>query len=401
VHGLRERALRHPKYGWLVVAAAFTLMFVGFGAAYSFAAFFRAFQEEFAASRAHVSAVFSVAAFLWFALGAPGGMLADRFGTRRVALAGVACLGAGLIAAGFAPSLTVLYATFSIGLGVGIGLTYVPSVGAVQPWFTHNRAFASGIAVAGIGAGNFLVPPLAAWWIELFGWRGAYFALAALCIVLGGAAAAVIDNRPRGEPHVAAPPQGSTLGMALRSRLFWALYLTLLLPMFGCFVPMVHLAPFAADAGYPEAAGVLLVSLIGLGSLVGRFAIGAFADRVGRIAALAWMFAGLGAMLLAWWASTSLWTLGAMAVAFGVFYGGFVATLPAVVMDLFGGRAVAGIIGWLYTAAGVGTLAGPPLAGMAFDAFGSYDAPILGAAVLSFAGAAGAYALRAARPLPA
>ena len=392
--------MRHPKYGWLVVLAAFTLMFVGFGAAYSFAAFFRAFQQEFAASRGNVSAVFSVAAFLWFALGAPGGMLADRFGPRRVTLAGVACLGAGLIAAAFASSIAVLYATFSIGLGVGIGLTYVPSVGAVQPWFTHNRAFASGIAVAGIGAGNLLVPPLAAWWIELYGWRGAYLALAALCLTLGGVAAAVIDNRPGGQRRGAVPPPpGATLGAALRSRLFWSLYATLLLPMFGCFVPMVHLGPYAVDAGHPEAVGVLLVSLIGLGSLIGRFGIGTLADRIGRIATLAWMFGGLGVTLVVWWGSTSVWALGAVAVVFGVFYGGFVATLPAVVMDLFGGRAVAGIIGCLYTAAGIGTLAGPPLAGAAFDAWGSYDAPILGAALLSLAGAAGAYALRRSRAL--
>lgn len=389
-----------PRHGWLVVAAAFALMFTGFGAAYSFAAFFQAFQQEFAAPRGHIAAVFSVAAFLWFSLGAPGGMLADRFGTRRVALAGVACLGAGLIGAGLAPSLTLLYVTFSVGLGVGIGLTYVPSVGAVQPWFTHNRAFASGIAVAGIGAGNLLVPPLAAWSIGLFGWRGAFFALAALCIVVGGAAAAVIDNRPqggsRGSTRAAAIP-GVPLGTALRSRLFWMLYGVLLLPMFGCFVPMVHLAPYAADAGHSEAAGVLLVSLIGLGSLLGRFGIGALADRIGRLASVAWMFAGMGAMLLVWWTSTSFWALGAMAIAFGVFYGGFVAALPAVVMDLFGGRAVGGIIGCLYTAAGIGTLAGPPLAGAAFDAWGSYDAPILGAAALSFAGAAGVYVLRGAR----
>ena len=50
-----------PYYGWVVVASAFTLTFVGFGTAYSFAAFFGAFQTEFAASRAHVSLVFSIA----------------------------------------------------------------------------------------------------------------------------------------------------------------------------------------------------------------------------------------------------------------------------------------------------------------------------------------------------
>jgi hypothetical protein len=56
----------------------------------------------------------------------------------------------------------VLYATFSIGAGIGIGLTYVPSVAAVQHWFVQHRALASGIAVSGIGAGNLVFPPFAA-----------------------------------------------------------------------------------------------------------------------------------------------------------------------------------------------------------------------------------------------
>ncbi|MGB3934273.1 MAG: MFS transporter, partial [Burkholderiales bacterium] len=176
--------MSRAAYGWVVVLCAFTLMFVGFGAAYSFAAFFRAFESEFGASRAHVSLVFSLCAFLYFLLGAPGGMLADRYGTRIVALAGVGCLAAGLAAASCARSIEVLYATYSIGLGVGIGLTYVPSVAAVQPWFDRHRVLASGVAVSGIGAGNLLAPPLAAWWIDAFGWRGAYLALAACALLL-------------------------------------------------------------------------------------------------------------------------------------------------------------------------------------------------------------------------
>lgn len=43
--------MKQEKYGRVVVAAAFSLMFVGFGAAYSFAAFFTAFESEFGASR--------------------------------------------------------------------------------------------------------------------------------------------------------------------------------------------------------------------------------------------------------------------------------------------------------------------------------------------------------------
>ena len=65
------------------------------------------------------------------------------------------------------------------------------------------------------------------------------------------------------------------------------------------------------------------------------------------------------------------------------------------------GRAGGAFTGCFYPAAATGPLAGPPLAGAAFDAFGSYDAAIIAAAILSFAGAGGAYALRGARPLSA
>lgn len=384
--------MKERNYGWVVVLCAFTLMFVGFGAAYSFAAFFRAFEAEFGASRAHVSLVFSLCAFLYFLLGAPGGMLADRYGTRIVALAGIVFLVAGLVAASFASSVAVLYATYSIGLGIGIGLTYVPSVGAVQPWFEKRRVLASGIAVSGIGAGNLLAPPLAAWWIDAFGWRGAYLALAACTLVLGGAAAAAIRNRPVGGARAT---DGMDLRAAVRTRNFWVLYVTLVFTGFGCFVPLVHIGPYAVDAGHPESFGVLLVSLIGLGSLIGRFAVGSIAERFGRMRSLALMYLGMALMLLLWWASTGTVALAFMAVGFGVSYGGFVATFPTVVMDLFGARSVSGIIGCIYTAAGIGTLLGPPVAGAAFDATGSYSLPILGAAALALIAAAGVRLLRA------
>jgi MFS family permease len=374
--------LNDERYAWVVVAAAFTLMMVGFASAYSFAAFFHAFEGEFGASRGHIALVFSVAAFLWFLLGAPGGMAADRFGPRRVALVGVASLVLALWLAGRAESLGVLYATYSIGVGLGVGLVYVPSVGAVQPWFTRNRAFASGLAIAGIGAGNIAGPLLAAWWIALFGWRGAYTALAVFVLILGGAAALAIRQKPRtaGAPA----PGGLGLRNAVRTTPFWLLYASLVLTCVGLFVPMVHLGPYAQDAGYSEAQGVTLVSLIGVGSLIGRFTIGAVADRLGRLPSLAAMYAGLGLMLLVWWSTSAWWLLALFAVVFGACYGAYVALLPTIVMDLYGARAVSGIIGWLYTGAGLGTLVGPWLAGAAYDALGSYGVPILAAALLSF-----------------
>jgi MFS family permease len=365
-----------------VVAAAFTLMLVGFAAAYSFAAFFTAFESEFGASRGHIALVFSVAAFTWFLLGAPGGVLADRFGPRRVALVGVACLTGALALASFASSVTMLYITYSIGIGLGVGLVYVPSVGAVQPWFGANRAFASGVAVAGIGAGNIAGPLLAEWWIEQLGWRGAYLALSVFVLVLGGAAALAIRQRPA---ETRQELDGTALRPALRTGAFWLLYASLILSCIGLFVPMVHLGPYAQDVGLSAAQGVTLVSLIGLGSLLGRFTVGGFADRLGRQPSLAAMYFGLGAMLLVWLAAESYWLLALFAVVFGACYGAYVALLPSIVMDLYGARAVSGILGFLYTGAGLGTLLGPWLAGAAYDALGAYDVPIVAGALFSFA----------------
>ena len=83
-------------YGWFVVAAAAAVTFVGFGSAYTFSAFVGSLEQEFAASRGSVSLVFSLAGFLYFAFGVVSGPLADRWGSRRLALAGMILAGLGL-----------------------------------------------------------------------------------------------------------------------------------------------------------------------------------------------------------------------------------------------------------------------------------------------------------------
>ncbi|MGO4737512.1 MFS transporter [Bosea sp. 2KB_26] len=375
-------------HGWLVVAAAFAVTFVGFGSAYSFSAFVESLQKDFSASRASVSLVFSLAGFLYFGFGLISGPLADRWGARRLVFLGMLLTGLGMAAAGAARSLTEIYLAYGLGVGLGIGCSYVPALGAVQHWFVKRRGFASGIAVSGIGVGTLVMPPLASLLIEQIGWRNAYFALGALAAVIGAAMSLLIESDPRQRGLLpdgdALPPGGVTaqasglsVREAVRSQHFIRLYAACLIGSFGAFVPFVHLVPYALDRGVPQGRAVLLLALIGVGSTAGRFCLGNLADRIGRNTALLVMFMGMAGALGIWWLSSGFAMLAVFALLYGVFYGGWVAVLPAVVMDHFGGRNVSGIIGILYTSVAFGTLIGPTAAGLIFDLNQSYAIAIL------------------------
>ena len=377
--------------GWSVVAAAFVVLFWGFGAAYAFTAFFPSLEAEFEASRQDVSLIFSLAGFLYFFLGALSGTLADKLGTRPIVLLGVTITGAGLILGAFVETLIEAYLAFGLGIGVGIGFAYVPAVGAVQRWFLRYRARAAGFAVAGIGLGTLTMPPFAALLIEAGGWRYAYGTIGIAALLLGLLAALYIDDPPAhraGRVAGGAALHGMHIGEALRSRTFILFWLSSLLLSVGLFVPFVHLVPFAIDRGFDAETGVLLLSLIGVGSTAGRFVIAGFADRIGRRYALAVMYAGVGLMDLVWLWGGSLSALYAFAVVYGLCYGGFVGTAPAVSADYFGPKKLSSIIGCLYTSVAFGTLLGPPLAGRAYDLYQSYDLPITIGAATGLAGAA-------------
>ena len=265
----------------------------------------------------------------------------------------------------------------------------MPAIGAVQRWFVRRRGFASGLAVAGIGVGTLVMPPLASLLIGSFGWRGAYLALGALALVLGCGMALLIENDPRGRglnpdgDELAGSSEqagGAAIREAIRSGRFISLYVACLICSFGVFVPFVHLVPFARDHGIAASMAAVLLGVIGLGSTAGRFFLGTVADRMGRERALLMMFVGMAASLAIWALSANVWSLAVFAFVYGVFYGGWVAVLPAVVMDYFGGRNVSGIIGVLYTSVAFGTLIGPSAAGFAFDLSHSYELPIVASA---------------------
>ena len=365
--------MKETPYAWVVVWATFVCLALIFGVSYSFAAFFESFAVEFSAQRADVSWIFGLSGFVYFVMGAGGGMLADRFGPRIVCSAGMALIALGLLATSWATSLLTVYVSYGLLVGLGIALVYTPSIASVQPWFTTRRGLAGGIASSGVGAGTLLVPVLVAMAIGPMPWREAMQVLALGVLVLGLLATALLRRAP------AAPSSGSggsasglSLRETLRSPTFRWLYLATVLASPVMFIPFAHVSASARDLGLGEAFAVGLVGLIGVGSLVGRFAIGLLADRLGRAQTLVLMQLSMGASYLLWGAAGGQGLLVVFALWFGLSYGSIVSLLPAICMDYFGGKSVASVVGTLYSGAAFGNLLGPVLAGAVFDHSGHY-----------------------------
>jgi MFS family permease len=366
--------------GWVSVAAAFVAMTAVFGVAYSFGAFFAPMAAEFGAGSGATSLVFSITACCWFLLGSVSGRAVDRFGPRPVLLLGAVALAGGLLLTSAAQQLWVGYLSYGLGVGVAVACGYVPMVAVVGAWFDRQRALAVGVAVAGIGVGTLAGAPLAAALIAEHGWRRAHVLLGvggALLLVV----AAVVVRRPP-EP---AGDEPQALREVLRTAEFRWMYLATLLASVALFVPLVFLPTAAVAGGVSPVAAAALIGVIGVASTVGRLVIGALADRAGRVRTFQASFAVLAASFPIWLVGTSWPWFVAFAIVLGTGYGGWIALQPTVLAGLFGVRGLGGLVGLVYTAAGVGALVGPPLAGVLVDATGGFGWAIAAAGACGLA----------------
>ncbi|MFM8880783.1 MAG: MFS transporter [Betaproteobacteria bacterium] len=369
--------------GWMVTFASMLALGIIFGASYSFGAFFSVLSNSFQAQRADISLMFGLAGFLYFVAGAAGGIAAVRLGPRLVASCGMVFIGLGAIAASRAETLQEIYWTYGLGIGLGIALVYTPVMGAVPPWFTKHRSLASGVASAGIGLGTLIIPPLVSLGISHLAWRETMFYLGLGSMLLGLIATSQIRM-----PHQAGTLQQNLSGMSLReavrSKPFWLLFGICTIAGPSLFFPFAHLIQFARDQGVGEVQAVSTIGFIGIGSIAGRFLIGFFADRYGRLVTMGVSNAILACSLLIWLLDPGWLGLMLFALCFGLSYGSVVALFPPICMDFFGARAVTGILGLVYSGAGIGNLLGPVGAGALFDRFGNYKLAVAIAVACAF-----------------
>lgn len=374
-----------PFGGWSVVAGAFLVTMVGYGAIYSYAAFAEEIGTAFGAERASVAVVYALSGGSCFFVSALTGPLADRIGARILAGTGMLLVGLGFLVAAVAQSLVEVYVGYGVLIGLGCGFAYVPAIAAVQRGFDIHRGLASGIAVSGIGIGTALVPPVAGALSALGDWRAAFVACGALAALIGLAGAMLLTPAPQEQAAAGTDPR-PTPPPVVRSRAFVIAYGGTLLVSMPAVLPHALLVGTARDLGFDRHDSVALLGLIGLGTIIGRFLLSALADAVGRRAVFLACCGGMSASMLLWAAAERQPALQAFALGFGALQGGFVALLPAFVADSFGARRVGGVLGVLYTSRGIALLAAPPLLALGIAAMAGHALPVVAIALLGAAG---------------
>lgn len=386
-------------YGWAVVLACFLTSGVVFGMTYSFGVFLDRLGATFDASTARTSLLFGVQLFVLYAAAPPMGGLIERIGARRgLGLAG-ALLGGGMIAGSRAGSLLVLVLTYSVVSGAGLSLAFVVGYATPPQWFERRRGMATALASAGLGVGMLVIAPTASFLVARVGWRGAFLVLGlGLAVTLFLAAllmaddpanvdAAVEDEFPTGRPE---PAEGwvDQLGVLREiagSRAFSLLFAGYVLLYGTLYVLLNHLVNFADGQGI-RATGVLALSVIGGTTALTRLAVGGVADRLGRAAVFVGCGAAMGVALLVLPLATSAPALLALAVFFGMGYGGTGALLSAVPADLFGGRNLNTLFGLVSLSFAIPGLLGPAAAGFGFDRLGTYTPVFLATGAVGLVG---------------
>ncbi len=398
-----------------LVAACSALMAMSSGVYYTGSVFFVALITEFGWDYASTAGIFSLFTILYGAWGILIGHLLDRIGPRRVVLVGGFILALALIGNGSATARWHLYVTHGVLSALGLAATsYVPVSYILIRRFRAEKGVAFGIASAGVGVGILVLVPLAQWFIDLWGWRTAYRALAVIVSLVIFAAGFFVprateeapragkgDSRAAFEaiPQAAGPCRDWTLASALGSREFWLVAATYVFFNGPTQLLLAHHVAYLVEAGQSSMLAAGIVGLVGLVSVPGKIGWGFLSDRIW----LEWIYlagslcvASASLTLLAIGPASPSWNLYGYAILIAFGYAVSASMNPILSGRFFMGRRFGVLLGILNTFYQGAAAVSIWLAGYAHDMTGGYRLPLIGA-IASVGLAAGCVWLAAPR----
>ncbi len=366
------------------IAFAGVLLQIALGAVYAWSVFRAPLAKQFHWTISQVTLTFTIAIMMVGFSAFFGGLWLKRVGPRTVALTGGVLYGLGVFLASFSTlGLWWLYLSYGVIGGIGLGFGYIVPISVLLKWFPDKRGLMTGIAVGGFGAGALITAPVATRLIASVGVLQTFAYLGIAFLIVSVAAALFMQNppdnwapegwTPTSKQKAQESTRSFTLGEALRSWQWWALWLLLFLNTSAGISIISQEAPmFQEFAKVAAIAAAGMVGIVSLGNALGRVFWAWISDAIGR----RWTFAVMFILQIGlFYLLPSLHAVGIVTtVSFIILmcYGGGFGTMPAFAADYFGPANVGSIYGLMLTAWGFASAFGPLLIAHMRQSSGNY-----------------------------
>ncbi len=366
--------LRVPTSAFVVLAAAFLILFMGGGARFAIGLTLRPMVDELGWDRSQIGMAVAVFQAISAATMYMAGTLADRISLRWIIGGGlvVSSVSIGLMSMVTAPWHTVV--VYGVFFALGNGAASIAPVGVmVTRAFPARTGLANAAATSGMTVGQLVIIAVLAAVLVTIGWRSVFVWLGVIYLLVLPFVLAAIPRATDGSVRAdKPPPSGLSVAMAARTRQFWLLLLVYAFCGFGDFFVTTHVVAFAQDKGISALLAGNLLALMGLTGLLGVLLAGYWSDRVGPVWPTALCFAArVGAFALVTFDQSPL-SVAIFALVFGMT---FLVTAPLTVIfvrDSFGTRNLGALTGLItmvhHVCGGIGAYIGARI----FDATNGY-----------------------------
>jgi MFS family permease len=300
------------------------------------------------------------------------GWVIDRFGPRRMMLAGI-LMGAGALIG--LSQMTALWMFYLFYLFNALGYVCggpLPNQVLLSRWFDKARGKAMGFAYLGIGVGGAVVPQLARWLAGRLGWHAALATLGALIVAIALPLAWIVKEAPAGYEKKSVDP-APPIRDILKSKSFYLLAIGSMCSIGAVGGTNQHLKLFLSlDQHYSQAQSANIISLVLSSSIIGRLLMGWLADRYPKKYVMLLIYAMVSVAIPLLYFATSPGVIYIFAVAFGIAFGGDYMIIPLMAAELFGLKVMGRVMGIILTADGVAEALSPMMVGQLYDLSKSY-----------------------------
>lgn len=298
-----------------------------------------------------------------------GGRIQDKLKPRPVIIAAGVVLGIGFFLVRFTTEATpwMLWLTYGILGGLGMGMAYTTTIACCQKWFPDKRGLITGIIVSALGFGGLLFTPVAEALIKEHGVLNTFSILGVLFFVVTIAGSFFIKNPPEDfKPEGWTPPpqkdgiiaQSFTPLEALKTPQFYMITFAFMCATAAgsMMIPMAKILGLQPDSGLTKEAAVVGVMIITGFNSFGRLFWGWISDKLGRKKTLLILLV-IAAASIVGVSFAKAYVMLALIAVIGFSYGGFLGVFPALTADFWGTKNLATIYGMILLGFGVGAVA--------------------------------------------